>query len=668
MNVSNLISMQWVMGLRQSLRGKLITWFVIVGVLPLLSIGVLSYWQASNSLYNKVGNELAEVAFNASDKLDRNLFERYGDVQAYAKSDPARSMDVERLTLWADTMMVTYAPVYKLMVITDAQGRIVAVNSVDEAGRPVQSTNLIGLDVSNNEWYRLASSGRLADGETYVEDLHADELMARVYGSGEKSYAMSFTAPIYDEQRRIVGVWTNRFNWQVALDIIKESAGNAAVRGEQMVLHVINHEGKVLASDNPADTLVQDIRQAPVAVNALQENARGFEEGLSFDLERPGVAQLFGYYRSKGYSSYRGLGWATIVAQDRTSALREAAVFGWNTLIFSLITAAVLAALAFYIATSIVQPIKLVVEQLRALASGGADLTQRLPTYSQDEVGQLARAFNAFMETQAGIVRRMIDNSTKLSSGATEISAASNQMSAGAESQTQQVIRTSSAMEEMSSSIREVARNAQATAHATDAAVTHARQGSTRVQAAVAGLNQANQSLQQLRQRSAEIDQVVKLIADIAAQTNILALNAAIEAAGAGVAGARFDVVAEEIRKLAGRTAESTTRISGTVAEIQADMQAAAERMAETAAQAEEVGVSLSDIVEGIASVNDMVTVISSSTTQQARAAEQVAESLQVITQVSQQTAMAARETARTIDDLSGLAQDLSHTAGRFKV
>jgi chemotaxis signal transduction protein len=223
----------------------------------------------------------------------------------------------------------------------------------------------------------------------------------------------------------------------------------------------------------------------------------------------------------------------------------------------------------------------------------------------------------------------------------------------GAESQTQQAIRTSSAMEEISATIKEVARNAEATANATDAAATRAQQGSTRVHGTINSLREANAALQRLRQRSAEIDEVVRLIADIAAQTNILSLNAAIEAAGAGAAGARFDVVAEEIRKLAGRTAESTARISANIAEIQREMALAAERMEATAGQAEEIGQSLVDIVEGITSVNDMMSLVSSSTTQQAHAADQVAEALQLITQVSQQTAQATRETAATIDDLS---------------
>ncbi len=319
-----------------------------------------------------------------------------------------------------------------------------------------------------------------------------------------------------------------------------------------------------------------------------------------------------------------------------------------------------------WVMRAISRPLSQLVATAHRLSTG--DLTARAPVSSEDEVGKVALAFNSFVDALGVIVGRVVDGSTKLASGATQISAASNEMSAGAESQTQQAIRTSSAMEEIAATIKEVANNAAATAKATDAAALRAREGSTKVQEVLAQLNETNASLQQLRNRSTEIDQLVKLIADIAAQTNILALNAAIEAAGAGAAGARFDVVAEEIRKLAQRTAESTTRISGTVTDVREEIQAAAKRTNELAAQAEQVGQSLTDIVEGVTSVNDMITSISTATNQQSRAVEQVAMSLQLITQVSQQTAQAAHETASTIDDLSSLAHDLNQATTRFKV
>jgi methyl-accepting chemotaxis protein len=651
----------------RSLRGKLTALLVAVGLVPLVVVGYLADRKATDTLHTLAGTGLADLAFNASDKIDRNLFERYGDVQAYAKSDAAKSMDPKQISVWIDTMTLTYMPIYDLMVVADASGKIVAVNSVDSNGQPVATEGLVGLDVSNQEWFKTGMSGALGDGKSFVEDLHDDGLMARVYGAGPRSQVMSFTYPIRDAGGRIVGVWSNRFNWQVARVILADVLKRANQGGAESIrLHLVSRDGVVLASNDQSETLQLRLQSDPIVQRALSPNASGFEEGKSFD--RDGARKMVGYFHSTGYATYPGVGWAAFASQDRDEALSAATELDRTLLLIGLVTAALLVVVAFLIAGSIANPIQAVVGQLRALATGGADLRARLPQTSRDEVGQLARAFNSFMDSLGGIVRGLIDTSAKLASGTTQIAAASNEMSAGAESQTQQVLRTSSAMEEMSATVKEVARNAQSTASATEAAVKRARQGTHRVQAALSSLNGTNASLQDLRRRSAEIEQVVKLIAEIAAQTNILALNAAIEAAGAGAAGARFDVVAEEIRKLAGRTAESTTHISATVAEIRSEMRSVAERMEATASQAEEIGQSLDDVAEVITSVNDMVAAISSSTTQQARAAEEVADALQLITQVSQQTTQAARETTITIDDLAGLARDMNVTAGRFKV
>ena len=184
------------LSLLRSLRAKLIGLFVVTGLVPLAVLGVVSYSRAASEMRDTAGAKLADVAFNASDKLDRNLFERYGDVQAFAKSDPAKSMDPRRLERWMNTMMGTYTPIYRLMVVADSSGRVVAANTVDLDGHPLATGTLLGLDVTRSSWFQQAAQGRLKDGETLVEDLHRDDLMRRVYGDGAASRAMSFTYPI----------------------------------------------------------------------------------------------------------------------------------------------------------------------------------------------------------------------------------------------------------------------------------------------------------------------------------------------------------------------------------------------------------------------------------------------------------------------------------------
>ncbi len=284
-----------------------------------------------------------------------------------------------------------------------------------------------------------------------------------------------------------------------------------------------------------------------------------------------------------------------------------------------------------------------------------------------DEVGQLTGSFGKMAEAWRSIVQKIKDSAARLSSSSAEIATASEQMSRSAASQSEQVIKTSSGMEEMSASIREVSRNAGNTSDAAAAASEMGRRGLQGLGNTLGGIAAANESIKKLSARSREIGKIVQLIGEIAAQTNILALNAAIEAARAGEHGRGFDVVAEEIRKLAMRTTQSTEEIAAIIEEIQTETQEAAEKMEEGTTMANDTGRNLEDIVEGIVSTTDMVQVISSSATQQAQTAEEIADALQSISSSSRQTSDASKEVARSTQDLTALAEQLREITGQFK-
>jgi len=137
------------------------------------------------------------------------------------------------------------------MVVADAQGRIIAVNTVDLDAKVLPGAQtLLGRDVSNDAWFKQALAGKINPGESFVEDLHHDPLMAVIYGTqGKADLAMNFTAPIRDAQGQIVGVWTNRFNWDVATTVLADVEGRAKASGmSTAALGIASAEGTVLAS------------------------------------------------------------------------------------------------------------------------------------------------------------------------------------------------------------------------------------------------------------------------------------------------------------------------------------------------------------------------------------------------------------------------------------
>ncbi len=457
---------------------KFMALFLVVGIVPLTVIALISRGQASSSLEGEAESKVAELAFNASDKLDRNLFERYGDVQAYALSQPAKAMEPEGLNEWINTMMGIYSPIYSLMVVADTSGKIVAVNTVDLGGKPLETKALIGRDVKGEEWFKTAVGNTLQPNQTFVEDLHEDSLMSAVFGAGEKAYAMSFTYPIRDDGGRIVGVWTNRFNWNVTYDVLNAVIERARASGMSTAeLMIVSADGTVLASEDTSQVLSRNIGSEKVVQSALVSGASGSEPGDALDGTDHG--HLYGYFNSAGFATYPGLGWGVIAAQNQSEALADVGALTNKILIVGAFAAIVVAAVAFWVAITLRRPVVAVVARLAAqreslgrveaamsaLAQG--DLTiavtadrEKIPAPSRDEVGQAATSVNEIVDAMSGTVDaynaardRLADLIGTVKTNATNILSASDQLREASD-------QMAGATGQIASAINEVTRSA----------------------------------------------------------------------------------------------------------------------------------------------------------------------------------------------------------------
>ena len=191
------------MKLEMSVTKKQVLLFLAFGLIPAAVIGVFAL-SGTGEIRQSQGTRLGEHAESLGDKIDRNLFERYGDVLAFAASDAARSGDPARIAAFMNTMIGIYAPVYDVMLAVDRDGRPIAVNGVDKAGKPIDASGLLRRNFAADPWFQRVIAADYKVGTSVVEDLTIDAEIGRIVGSD--GGVMPFSAPIIDVDGRVVGV------------------------------------------------------------------------------------------------------------------------------------------------------------------------------------------------------------------------------------------------------------------------------------------------------------------------------------------------------------------------------------------------------------------------------------------------------------------------------
>ncbi len=328
----------------------------------------------------------------------------------------------------------------------------------------------------------------------------------------------------------------------------------------------------------------------------------------------------------------------------------------------------------------ILNPINMTVDVIECVAQG--DLTKRIDVMSQDEIGEVAKHFNALTDKLHEAIMKVAKSSSDVSSAAGRLDAAAEHMATGIEQAAMQVNSVATASEEMSKTSSEIAQNCVMAAKSSDKANTSASSGESIIQGTIKVMGRISDRVKEsagiiksLGARSDQIGEIVGLINDVADQTNLLALNAAIEAARAGEHGRGFAVVADEVRKLAERTSEATKEIGDTIRAMQSEtkkavlsMEEGVNEVGEGTNEAAKSGEALQDILHQISKVTTEINQIAVASEQETATTNEIATSIQQMSLVMQETAKRIQENAEASTQLANLSEELRSMVGQFRV
>ncbi len=412
-----------------SLKTRLAALFIIFGAVPALSIAPVVI-KGIGGVQENQHKVTENIATSINNIIDRNLFERYGDVQAFglnkATKDALESTNNTDNALVGimNGYMANYG-LYKLMIFVDTTGQVKAVNTKDPKGKKINVEKIAKTDFSDASWFKSVMAGKFLEGRngltgTVVEQPGYSSFVSEAYG--EDGYTVVFAAPVKDSSGNVTGVWANFADFTLVEDIAYSNIKEMAEAKNGVHLIITDGDGKIIyfydpdAYENKAysrdPNIIGKVRLADKGIKIMEEALKGKPgaaiatiDGDNFD------EQLVGFSKSAGAYDYTGLGWVTLIGIPTEVAFANAYSMEWMLFIALVIAFAAVLVVGLFVGNLVSKPLRNITGSLKELAKGNYDLNIAENT-NKDEVGEMTRAMKDLRTSveKSVTLQIMVDN------------------------------------------------------------------------------------------------------------------------------------------------------------------------------------------------------------------------------------------------------------------